>query len=108
MLEIEAKKVRWWRRFRFRISIRGLIVLVLLVGGGLGWIVHTSINDAGLAPLAGFQALTDLGLHGCHEVTDAGMRYLRGLPNLENLDLVLTHVGDEGVSDLATCPKLAR
>jgi hypothetical protein len=30
----------WYRRLSFRISVRGLIVLVLVVGGGLGWIVH--------------------------------------------------------------------
>jgi hypothetical protein len=30
---------RPWRRF-LRFSVRGLIVLVLVVGAGLGWIVH--------------------------------------------------------------------
>ncbi len=32
----------WWRRLRVRISIRTLLVLVLLVGGGLGWIVNSA------------------------------------------------------------------
>jgi hypothetical protein len=30
----------WYRRLGFRISVRWLIVLVLVIGGGLGWIVH--------------------------------------------------------------------
>ena len=30
----------WWRRLTFRLSVRALIVLVLAIGGGLGWIVH--------------------------------------------------------------------
>jgi hypothetical protein len=30
----------WWRRLDFRLSVRALIVLVLVIGGGLGWIVH--------------------------------------------------------------------
>ncbi len=29
-----------WLRKRLRLSIRGFIALVLLVGGGLGWIIH--------------------------------------------------------------------
>jgi internalin A len=30
----------WYRRLAFRISVRTLIVLVLVMGGGLGWIGH--------------------------------------------------------------------
>ena len=29
-----------WLRKRLRLSIRGLIAVILLVGGGLGWIIH--------------------------------------------------------------------
>ena len=32
---------RPWRRF-LRFSVRGLIVLVLVIGGGLGWIVRSA------------------------------------------------------------------
>ncbi len=32
---------RLWRRF-LRVSVRGLIVLILVFGAGLGWIVHTA------------------------------------------------------------------
>ena len=31
---------RWWNRLSIRISLRAMIVLVLVVGGGLGWVVH--------------------------------------------------------------------
>jgi hypothetical protein len=30
----------WWRRLAFRLSIRAMILLVMAIGGGLGWIVH--------------------------------------------------------------------
>jgi len=32
---------RWWHRY-LRFSMRGLIVLVLVIGGGLGWIVRSA------------------------------------------------------------------
>ncbi len=31
---------RWWRYLRF--NVRGLIVLVLVVGAGLGWVVRSA------------------------------------------------------------------
>jgi hypothetical protein len=31
---------RWWKRPLLRLSVRMLMVLVLLVGGGLGWVVR--------------------------------------------------------------------
>ena len=36
---------RPWRRF-LRFSVRGLIVLVLVIGAGLGWIVRRRSNPA--------------------------------------------------------------
>jgi hypothetical protein len=32
---------RWWRRF-LRVSVRGMIVVVLLIGGLLGWVVRSA------------------------------------------------------------------
>jgi hypothetical protein len=31
-----------WRS-RLRISVRGLMVLVLITGGGLGWVIHRGL-----------------------------------------------------------------
>ena len=39
---------RPWRRY-LRFSIRGLIVVVLFSGGGLGWLVHSARNQRGAA-----------------------------------------------------------
>ncbi len=39
MTEAAANR-RWWQRLRVRISMRTLMVLVLLIGGGLGWVVR--------------------------------------------------------------------
>ena len=34
----EPNRRPWWRSLRF--SLRGLIVVVLIIGGSLGWVVH--------------------------------------------------------------------
>jgi hypothetical protein len=31
---------RWWKRLPARLSVRALMVLVLVIGGGFGWVVH--------------------------------------------------------------------
>src|SRR5690349_5325890 len=31
---------RWWKRLPVRLSLRALMFLVLVLGGGLGWVVH--------------------------------------------------------------------
>jgi hypothetical protein len=30
----------WWRRLPLRMSVRTLMIVVFLLGGGLGWVVH--------------------------------------------------------------------
>ncbi len=37
----EAKQ-RWWRRTPVRMSLRMLMLLVLILGGGLGWLVNSA------------------------------------------------------------------
>src|SRR4051794_4082899 len=39
----------WWRRSRVRLSGGALMILVLLVSGGLGWIVHRARVQGGAA-----------------------------------------------------------
>src|SRR5215213_10651885 len=34
------RSVRWWCRLPVRLSVRVLMVLVLILGCGLGWVVH--------------------------------------------------------------------
>ncbi len=41
MTDQPQRKSGWWRRY-LRLSTRGLIVLVLLVGGGLGWYIRSA------------------------------------------------------------------
>ncbi len=36
----QLARLAWWKRVRFH--VRGLIVLVLLIGGGLGWVVRSA------------------------------------------------------------------
>ena len=36
--QVVSQNRRWWNYLRF--SIRGLIVLVLFTGGGLGWLIR--------------------------------------------------------------------
>ena len=42
---------RPWRRF-LRFSVRGLIVIVLLIGVGLGWIGHSATSSVSRAAIA--------------------------------------------------------
>jgi Leucine Rich repeat len=65
----------------------------------------SDLSDSGLARLQG------LDLHYLcllqTKVTDAGVRHIRSLTNLEDLYLSHTSVGDAGMADLATLPKLS-
>ena len=40
-----GRVARPWRRY-LRLSVRGLIVLVLVIGGGLGWMVRQVAHPA--------------------------------------------------------------
>ena len=39
-MNAEPTRGPWWRRAR--LSVRGLIILVLVIGGGLGWVVRSA------------------------------------------------------------------
>jgi hypothetical protein len=41
MTEQPQRKSRWWRR-HMRFSVRGMALLVLIVGGGSGWYVRSA------------------------------------------------------------------
>ncbi len=198
----DPKPRRTWRqRLRFRLSVRALMVLVLVLGGWLGWVVHrarvqrevvativraggrvwyddvwydevevivdatdgtvlgpkrkswpppwlvdslgidyffsvvqvgfnkpgadevascvarlprvdtlyfgnSDLSDSGLARFRGLD-LRELLLRGT-KVTDAGVRHLRGLTNLKDLDLSSTSVGDAAMAQVANLSKLER
>ncbi len=40
METVSTHRKPWWRRLAFRLSVRALIVVVLAIGVGLGWVVH--------------------------------------------------------------------
>ena len=50
--------------------------------------------------------LTALGLSGCRQVTDEGMRHLASLPSLQHLDLSGTGITDAGLQVLRHLPQL--
>ena len=52
------------------------------------------------------RTLTALGLSGCRQVTDAGVRHLAGVPSLQHLDLTGTSVTDDGLQVLRHLPAL--
>jgi Leucine-rich repeat (LRR) protein len=65
------------------------------------------MTDAGLRELAGLTQLQSLSLTGTR-VTDAGLKHLAGLKELQTLDLTGSRVTDAGVSDLRkTLPSLS-
>jgi hypothetical protein len=75
------------RRKYLRVSVRGLIILVLSLGAGLGWMVRSARNLSGLRLVR-------------TQITDAGLSHLKGLTHLRNLRLDATDVTDAGVKDL--------
>jgi hypothetical protein len=58
-----------------------------------------NVSDAGLKELAGLRNLQRLDLWGT-QVTDAGVEHLKGLTKLQVLQLDRTQVTDEGVKRL--------
>ena len=59
----------------------------------------TQVTDAGLKELAGLTQMQNLGLSRT-QVTDAGLKELTGMKNLQMVNLVGTKVTDAGVQEL--------
>ncbi|MBA3884501.1 MAG: hypothetical protein H0X67_02070 [Acidobacteria bacterium] len=71
-----------------------------------GLSAERQMTDALLADLARAERLTALGLSGCGDVTDEGIRHLARLPALEHLDLSATGITDTGLDVLRHLPRL--
>jgi hypothetical protein len=74
-----------------------------LVGVGLN---KTSVQDADLLALAPFTGLREINLSKARAIGDAGMAHLRGLGQLETLDLYSTRVSDAGLVHLSALTSL--
>jgi Leucine rich repeat len=121
---------RPWRR-SLRFSVRGMIVVVLVIGVGLGWLVRsahvqrgavaairtpggsvtlsledTKITDAGLTHLQTLKKLQILDVSGTR-VSDSGMSQLKGLSSLYSLSLGRTRISDAGLAHLKRLTKLS-
>ena len=59
--------------------------------------LNCGITDEGLKSVPNFPALKALNLRGCASMTDAGMVDVAKAPKLDNLALLYTKIGDEGV-----------
>ncbi|HKB03612.1 MAG TPA: hypothetical protein VKD90_15420 [Gemmataceae bacterium] len=68
----------------------------------------SAVTDAELAHLRDSKALQALDLTGCEKVTDAGLPYLAGLTELQELRLASTGVKGDGLSHLKGLTKLVR
>ncbi len=64
-------------------------------------LVSNPITDEGLAHLRHAPHLEELQLHGCRNVTDAGMVHVGKLKQLRHLDLGATKIGDAGLAHLS-------
>jgi predicted Ser/Thr protein kinase len=63
-------------------------------------IIDARLTDAGVAMLAELKALVGLTLQSM-PITDAGLQFVKGLPQLEALDILHTKVTAEGLKKLA-------
>ncbi|MEZ6062549.1 MAG: hypothetical protein R3C19_19575 [Planctomycetaceae bacterium] len=60
----------------------------------------TDVGDEGLRQLSSMPSLEGVDLRGCRNITSAGVLHLAGLPNLKQLVVSETAVGDEFLSEL--------
>ena len=67
---------------------------------------HGQMTDAMLAQIAAHTHLTTLKLGGSQAVTDAGVRAIARMTNLEHLDLSGTTISDDGLNTLRALPHL--
>jgi Leucine rich repeat len=82
------------------------IIRLLAVHPSAGLSAEGQMTDALLAEVARVETLTALGLSGCKEVTDDGVRHLARLPALQHLDLSGTSITDAGLQVLRDLPRL--
>jgi hypothetical protein len=66
----------------------------------------TAITDAGLATIGQLDDLEQLRLYDCSKVSGAGLKHLRGLVNLESLDIEKTSVDGDGLKHLRGLARL--
>jgi hypothetical protein len=71
------------------------------------WHHSNTFTDAGLAHLRGLKNLQFLDLNAS-PVTDAGLAHLAGLPDLEVLNLSRTHITDTGLASLKALKNLRK
>ncbi|KAJ0263400.1 Leucine-rich repeat [Hirschfeldia incana] len=65
------------------------------------------INNSTIWPITGLTCLKELDLSRCSKVTDAGMKHLQSVVNLEKLWISQTGVKEAGISLLASLKKLS-
>ncbi len=106
--ESRAKLPReWWDRtsgmplFQFSEWEEGMLAKLPDPGASFGLCLNlTKVTDAGLKELAGLKNLQALYLAGT-QVTDAGLKELAGRKSLQTLDVRGTKVTDVGLKELA-------
>jgi hypothetical protein len=67
---------------------------------------RSEVTSKGLHEVAKHRRLINLNLQGAAQVTDAALKELAGMPQLETLVLAGTPVTDQGIAELAHLPQL--
>jgi len=67
---------------------------------------NKAISDSQLAVVGRIATLRELTVRG--RITNEGLKQLRGLSQLEVLDLSMSNITDDGLKELASMPKLTR
>jgi hypothetical protein len=95
-----------WRSF-LRLNVRSILVVVLAVGAGFGWVVHSArIQREAVAEILRAKGQDSLGFISS-EITDAGLVHLERLTNLHYLDLKSTKITDAGLAHLKGLTELS-
>jgi hypothetical protein len=82
------------------------VVQMLSSNPGAELHANGQMTDAALARIATIGTVRSLQIGGSREVTDEGLRYLAGLPELERLDVSGTSITDRGLEVFRHCPAL--
>lgn len=78
------------------------------LAGGRRLTLDPDVTDDVLAGLKNLGTLRELNLWECGQVTDAGMKHLQALDQLEVLELGYTQITDEGLKHLESMKSLKR
>ncbi len=99
MISDNSDRVSCWAKLSYGMSLRLLMVVVLVLGGGMGWLAYRACVQR--EAVAAIRATRSISLF-VTEITDAGLVHLASLSECESLRLDKTQVTNAAIALLQT------